>query len=329
MRLNYRLVLALGVAVAFAAISATPADAVLLYKSAIRNKTAPTGAEANSGWQYQGHWSNGFEGIPIAPHYFITASHVGGNPGAAIWFRGTNYTTTNQYDDPNTDLRIYKVSGTFPAYAQLYTKTDEVGKLATVFGRGTGRGTDVKVGTSLKGWQWAALDKVESWGDNNVAGLKDFGAGYGTFLDFKFDRTGTANEAALSNGDSGGGVFIKDGTTWKLAGVNYLVDGPFAKTAGGATFMASIFDKGGLYVSNSPVTDTAADVPGNWYATSISRRISWINSIIGVPPKSATFSTSSAIASDVSSVPEPLGGTIILLCGALMATRRSRRAVMH
>jgi hypothetical protein len=111
-----------------------------------------------------------------------------------------------------------------------------------------------------------------------------------------------------------------------LAGVNYLVDGPFSKTAGGATFMASIFDKGGLYVSNSPVTDTVADVPGNWYATSISRRISWINSIIGVPPKSATFSTS-GIASDAAAVPEPLGGTIILLSGALLATRRSRRAV--
>jgi hypothetical protein len=184
----------------------------------------------------------------------------------------------------------------------------------------------VKVGTTLKGWQWATQDKVESWGDNTVAGIKNFGSGYGDLLRFTFDRAGTANEGSLSTGDSGGGVFIKDGTTWKLAGINYLVDGPFSKSSGGATFMASIFDKGGLYVSNSPISDTAADVPGNWYATSISRRLSWINGIIGVPPKSATFSTSGS-ATDVTSVPEPVAGTIVLVSGMLLATRRSRRAV--
>src|SRR5262245_65478328 len=111
----------------------TQAQAVILYKSSIRNKSAPTGTEANSGWQFQGHWAGGFEGTPIAPHYFISAAHLGGSTGQAIWFRGVNYTTVQSWDDPNTDLKIYKINGTFPAYAQLYTKTDEPGKLATVF----------------------------------------------------------------------------------------------------------------------------------------------------------------------------------------------------
>src|SRR5437660_1113939 len=80
------------------------AQAVILYRSAIRNKTAPTGTNADSGWQWEGNWAGGFVGTPIAPHYFLSASHLGGNVGAAIYFQGKNYTTTAAFDDPNTDL---------------------------------------------------------------------------------------------------------------------------------------------------------------------------------------------------------------------------------
>jgi len=47
-------------------------------------------------------------------------------------------------------------------------------------------------------------------------------------LKLTFSRNGLTNEGALSGGDSGGGVFINDSGKWKLAGINYLVDGPFA-----------------------------------------------------------------------------------------------------
>src|SRR6185436_10644721 len=40
------------------------------------NTTAPTGALAGSGWQYEGKWGS-FLGTVIAPQYFVTAEHVG------------------------------------------------------------------------------------------------------------------------------------------------------------------------------------------------------------------------------------------------------------
>src|SRR5437879_1228019 len=87
-------------------LAAAPAQAVILVRSSIRNTSAPTGSNYNSGWQYQGNWASGFTGTPIAKNYFLTAGHVGGSVGANIWYSGVNYPTTSVYDDPNTDLRI-------------------------------------------------------------------------------------------------------------------------------------------------------------------------------------------------------------------------------
>src|ERR1043166_439651 len=80
------------------------------------NSAKPTGSLANSGWDLQGLWGS-FLGTPIAPRYFITASHVGGNVGDTFSFRGVSYITTAVFKDPATDLQIFRVSGTFPAFA--------------------------------------------------------------------------------------------------------------------------------------------------------------------------------------------------------------------
>ena len=54
--------------------------AVILHHTQWRNKSAPTGTYANSGWQYQGNW-NGFLGTPISSKHFITVA------GSANGFR--------------------------------------------------------------------------------------------------------------------------------------------------------------------------------------------------------------------------------------------------
>src|SRR5439155_26350655 len=185
--LSRRLLLAVALCAAVLAF-ATPAQAVILYRSAIRNKTAPSGTNVDSGWQWEGNWAGGFVGTPIAPHYFLSASHLGGNVGAAIYFHGQNYTTTAAFDDPNTDLKIYKVNGTFPTYAPIYSLSNETGKRAMVFGRGTGRGTAVTVNGATHGWKWGYQDKVMSWGENNVSSTLDGGSGFGQLLKFTFSR---------------------------------------------------------------------------------------------------------------------------------------------
>src|ERR1035437_10556599 len=123
-----------------------PAGAVILLGSGdpAYNTTPPTGALADSGWQYQGSWG-GFLGTPLAPQYFIAAHHVGGSVGQTFTFQGRAYTTTAYWDDPNSDFRIWKVEGTFSSYAPFYPLTDEDGKLMVVIGRGTQRGSEVVV----------------------------------------------------------------------------------------------------------------------------------------------------------------------------------------
>jgi hypothetical protein len=192
-----------------------------------------------------------------------------------------------------------------------------------IYGRGTKRGTAVTKNGATKGWKWGTQDKVKSWGENMVAGTYNPGAGYGSLLKFSFTKTGgLTNEGALSTGDSGGGVFINDNGKWKLAGINYLVEGPFSLTGtNGTGFMASLYDKGGLYTGPDGqwkyTADTTSDVNGNWYATRISSRQTWINSII----KSSTSASPTASAA-LTSVPEPASLGVIALASSLLLRRR-------
>ncbi len=66
-----------------------------------------------------------------------------------------------------------------------------------------------------------------AWGSNVVSAIVNDPT-YGDLLGFDFDATTDAYEGALSDGDSGGAVFIEDAGTWKLAGINLGVDSPWS-----------------------------------------------------------------------------------------------------
>jgi hypothetical protein len=252
------------------------------------NTTAPSGSLTNSGWQYEGTWGI-FLGTPIAPKYFITAEHVGGIVGQTIVFRGVAYSTTAVYDDPDSDLRIWRICGTFPDYAQIYTATNEVGQNCVVIGRGTQRAGPVTTTNVLgivktHGWQWGPYDGVIRWGQNVVSGHIDgntlYGIVLGDLLQAAFNADGGTNECHLSTGDSGGALFIKDGPVWKLAGINYGVDGPYNTTGADPGFNAAIFDGAGLYEKGIADMWLPANGPGSFYATRISAHLGWINGVI-------------------------------------------------
>lgn len=264
--------------------------------SATFNTTAPTGALANSGWQYQGLW-NDFLGTAIAPHFFITAGHVTGNLGDAFTFGGVNYVTTAMFDDPDSDLRIWQVAGTLPTYAPLYTGSNELGKSLVVFGRGTQRGAAVTLAGFPHGWLWGAADGVQRWGENQVAGIVDAGAGRGSMLVATFDHGAGTNEATLSVGDSGGGVFIKDGGVWKLAGINYGVDGPYSTSnKGTGAFNAALYNQNGFYEADDTGGWVAGSGPGAFYATRISSNQAWIATVIPEPSAPALALSGAAAA---------------------------------
>jgi hypothetical protein len=203
--------------------------------------------------------------------------------GDTFSFDGVNYTTTAHFDDPSTDLRIWQVSGTFPTWAPLYTESNEVGRTLVVFGRGLVRGAAVVTNSLLNGWEWSGSPGGSlRWGENSVYAVVD-GGSYGSLLYALFESSANPNEADLALGDSSGPVFIDDGTGWKLAGIALAVDGPFNTTNTGSGFDAAIFDARGLYIQDGStwelITGTEP-VPTGFYATQVSARAAWINSII-------------------------------------------------
>ena len=255
--------------------------------------TSAAGTVAEAAWSYQGRWGS-FLGTAISPRHFITAKHVGGSVGGTFTFGGVSYTTTASYAAAaGVDLRIWEVSSILPTYAPLYTGTSELGESLVVLGRGTQRGSEVSVSGETKGWQQGTSDGVARWGENVVSDTPTIsGANY---LAAAFDATGGPNEAHLTVGDSGGGVFIQDpvDSLWKLAGINWAVDGLWSYDGtAGSGFRAAIFDAGDLWVGNDSdgytyVPDDTDNVPSSFYATRISSYDDWILTVIPEPRLSA------------------------------------------
>lgn len=272
----------------------------------------------DSGWQFQGQFGI-YLGTPIAPNYFITASHIGGNVGDQFHYKNlagqnVSFNTTSMSNISGTDLRIWEVNGAFDHYAPMWDESvdgSEAGKAMVVIGRGTERGNEVLVGGLLKGWEWGNWDTVQSWGENEVTQVVDIDD-LGELLEFEFNRGMGPNEASLSAGDSGGGVFIQSGGIWKLAGINLGVVGPWRTAPNGTSFSASIFDAGGLYIEVGD-PGTWEIVPDGLVGASYSSRISGSLDAINL-----TISGNNAVP-----IPEPAIGIAPLLVLALIRSRKN------
>jgi hypothetical protein len=106
---------------------------------------------------------------------------------------------------------------------------------------------------------------------------------YGQLLRAAFDANAGPNEAHLSAGDSGGGVFVLNGNTskWELAGVNLAVDGPFSTSPNGMSpFDAAMFDTSGLFVQDDQGRWVTAPNPSGFYATEIAAHEGFISSVV-------------------------------------------------
>ncbi|MCX6894931.1 MAG: hypothetical protein NTZ16_05400 [Verrucomicrobia bacterium] len=272
-------------------LAAAPARAIILASTGdpACNTTAPAGTLTNSGWQYEGRW-NGFLGTLIAPTFFLAARHVGGSTGQVFVLNGFNYHTVAYADSPDSDLRVWQVAETFPVYTPLFTGTNEVGQHCVVFGRGTQRGEPVVINGQTNGWKWGASDGVQRWGENDIASIENDPT-YGGLFRCTFDRSApTTNECHLSSGDSSGAMFIQDGATWKLAGINLGVDGPFsADSSGSNAFQAAMLDLRGFYASDGTnwiliPTNSPTEEPSSFYCTRVSTQLGWLNSVIHFQP---------------------------------------------
>ncbi len=269
-------------------LTLSSARAVILYRTdgASENTTPPDLAFPHDGWDYEGAYG-GFLGTPIAPRFFVTATHVSGGVGSVLTFQGVNYSAIRDYRDPTSDLDILEVTGPFPYFAPLYAKPDEAGQRIVDIGRGTERGDPIYYNNDpmqLRGWSHGVSLHTQRWGENIVAGAFTYLPDW-DLLQADFDKDGLLNECHLSSGDSGGAAFIKDGGVWKLAGINYAIDSGFYMQPDAATvFNGALFDLRGFYIQSGggfmQIDLNGPPVPTSFYPTRISTKLSWIYRVI-------------------------------------------------
>lgn len=279
-------------AVALLAVANSPAVIILGSGDPNANDTEfnpPGGPLTNSGLQWVGRLYDTGAAV-ISPNHFISAEHLGiGDGPHPFVFQGVTYMTNGSFKVPGADLRIWRISGTFPTWAPLFEGTgNELGRHLVVFGGGTRRGAPYFFGGTQRGWLWGDIDSRLRWGENKVADLIDIG-GFGQQLYGTFDA-GSAGlgyyECHLSNRDSGGPVFIREGGVWKVAGVNFSVDGYFAEgPTGGDPFIGALTDCSGMYSDDGaghrdPIPGSSP-VPTGFYSTRISVYLPDIRGYIG------------------------------------------------
>lgn len=256
------------------------------------HQNEPTGEWANSGWQ-QTAPINMYLGAVIQTNAMLTAKHIWEiTVGQQFTYEGTNHTVTAKVDDAQSDLTILFFTPAATNIARINIETNEVSAFVVLQGRGMERGDVVVTGDHTNGWQWA-WDKwygTRRWGVNQYIGEADYdSASDGVLAMASFDNTGDPDECMLSVGDSGGPGFVRSGSGWKLATVNFSVDPALftVSTNPAASFYASLYDCAGLYRDNNGawqyVPPEASPAPCLMLNTRTSKRVAWItNTVSGI-----------------------------------------------
>ena len=283
---------------------AAPARAVIVLggrdaTGALNNSGQNSNPAPSNLGSYVGTWGD-FLGTPIAPQYFITANHIGdgGSGGVFTYSDGgaTPIVYTATLVGTKDDLAIWKISTgpAFTHYAPLYTGSGEKTLSLIDIGRGTPRGTVVNTPSTSTpaGWNWATANPLHptTWGANTVADIATFtsppaGLG-GDFLKWTFNNNANPDTGILSVGDSGGPTFIFNAASsrYELAGVSSTVDEVSTQSDPNSQFLlqAALYDARGFY-DGTTLLANANPIALSSYSTRISSRLSFIDSVTGVP----------------------------------------------
>ncbi|HWX20448.1 MAG TPA: hypothetical protein VN578_11160 [Candidatus Binatia bacterium] len=167
-------------------------------------------------------------GIYLGAGWVLTTAHTGGAgditlDGTLYAPDGTSFRLTNSTGSSN-DLVMFHLNA-LPPLPRLPVTTTTPAALAQVdliaFGLIAGS-AQTNFGPGLTGFYWSSSES-KSWGNNNVDSggtmVIDAGLGPVTVFTTDFSLSGqTSDEAQAAAGDSGGGVFQKNGSTWELVG---------------------------------------------------------------------------------------------------------------
>jgi hypothetical protein len=212
--------------------ASVPATAVLVASGdGTQNTTAPAD---DPGWSNLGkRASSGLSAIYLGNRWVVTASHVG---AGTVTFNGVPYdpiagTTIGFETAPSqiADLIVFKLSTDpgLPAL-EIASTTPPVGTSVVMMGNGRNRGAATQW-SGIDGWLWGA-SSAKRWGTNRVAAVPvTVTIGPNTSRAFWTDFTltppaqTTAHEAQAALGDSGGALFVDEGTSWALGGLLFAI----------------------------------------------------------------------------------------------------------
>jgi hypothetical protein len=177
----------------------------------------------------------------VDPYWVITSRHFTVNVGATFSANGTTYTVQEVVNhsasaDPNhtsdADLTMLRVDKVLPHYYDLYN-----GSVAThgpnrtevvIAGTGHAKGTITDNPTGLDSYTYdEGTTRQRRWGTNKLDVSTTYNSSFGSHDGFRADfiLNDTTYEAGTADHDSGGGWFVNDGGTWKLAAMTWAIGG--------------------------------------------------------------------------------------------------------
>jgi hypothetical protein len=172
------------------------------------------------GWNYVGQVSDA-SGVYLGNNWVLTAAHV--NNPASFTLNGNVYAATGvSYTDftnsltglANADLHLFQISNTSVTGTNIGLSNLTLSSSVPSYNQ-----TVVMIGYGGANGQGS-----ESWGINTVQLNTQYPISVNGYesIDFTTLNSGR-NYASVVNGDSGGGDFIKIGSTWQLAGITEAI----------------------------------------------------------------------------------------------------------
>lgn len=303
-RPDYTWLLAQMVAVLILFLSSrTEALVYCITNAADVHQQAPTGTLAQSGWQQtvtidclQTTLSHSnFLGAIIHSNALLTAAHIWEIKTNDTFILEGKHTITSRAATNGSDLAIcfFTPPVTNREHISLINieSDSDTNALVVYQGCGAERGAMVTSGALTNGWMWSGTNwwtctwGTRRWGINHTTGATDDGL----CALAAFDNNGNPDECMLSIGDSGGPGFIKTGSGWKVAMVNYSVHpGTFSMTTNPVVeFNATLYDCAGLYYQGNTgwqwIPPENSPAPCLLICSRTAQRIQWMtNTVTGL-----------------------------------------------